>query len=191
MAVDARSHAPAGDLAGGLRGIPHAARVDETLGLSEERAVLGAVSGGSGGRRVRNSAEGSGRALVVGGGRGNGSSDGLGAVVLALLEGGVEGAEFVSIAVGRVGSVLEAATEGALGVSPLASRVVLADSLISVGSANALALGALSIPAAEFVAVAAVLCGVSEEAALAAVSGGFEDAHEGFGRALGVVEEPA
>jgi hypothetical protein len=150
------------------------------------------AEGRSGGTGGVGGAERSVVALVVGSLGRNSGSDGLGASVLALLEGAVVRAELVSIAASGISSgVLERAAESTGGIAPLASGVVLADGLVAVSCANTLALAALSIPAAESVGVAAVLGRVSELTTLAALARSNEDAHEAFGRALGVREEPA
>ena len=191
-AVSSRAHTPAGLLASRLSRIPHAAVVVQEAGsLAVERTVLSTVRAGSGGRSVGDRAEGSGRALVVGFLRRNGgSSDGLGTVILALFEGRVVRAEGVTVTLTR-SVVLESAAECASSFSPLASRIVFTNSLVVVSCANTLTLVAFRVPAAERIGIAITLSGVAEEAALAAVSSRFEDAHEGFGGAFGVREEPA
>jgi hypothetical protein len=192
LAVDAGAGTVAGNLASGLFGVPHAwGRLADTLGVAEELAIF-LAEGRSGGTGGVGGAERSVVALVVGSLGRNSGCDGLGASVLALLEGAVVRAELVSIAASGISSgVLERAAESTGGIAPLASGVVLADGLVAVSCANTLALAALSIPAAESVGVAAVLRRVSELTTLATLARSNEDAHEAFGRALGVREEPA
>lgn len=106
LAVNAGAEARAGNLARGLSRIPHAAAVGEALSLAKDGTVGGAVSGGSSGSGVGDDTEWSGRALIVGSLRGNSGSDGLGAVVLALLEGSVVAAELIGVTRSGI-SVLE------------------------------------------------------------------------------------